>query len=45
MIRYGTLTTPLDISDGAPHLTDKPSLGVELDIDFTRAHPDPEWQG
>ena len=38
------LTTPLDIRGGDLHLSDRPGLGVELDMDFIRAHPDPEWE-
>ncbi len=38
------LTVPLDIRDGDLHLSDRPGLGAELDMDFIRAHPDPEWE-
>ena len=39
------LETPLDIRDGTLHLTDAPGLGVELDMDYIEAHPDPTWRG
>ncbi len=35
---------PLDIKDGYLHLSDRPGLGVELNLDFIKAHPDPEWR-
>jgi galactonate dehydratase len=35
---------PLDIRDGYLHLSDRPGLGVELNLDFIKAHPDPDWQ-
>ena len=40
----GVLTEPLDVRDGALHLPDKPGLGVELDMDYINAHPDPNWE-
>jgi galactonate dehydratase len=35
---------PLDIKDGYLHLSDRPGLGVELNLDFIKAHPDPDWR-
>jgi len=35
---------PLDIRDGRLHLSDRPGLGIELNMDYVRAHPDPDWQ-
>ncbi len=29
--------------DGHLTLPDKPGLGVELDVEFMAAHPDPHW--
>jgi galactonate dehydratase len=37
------LSTPLDIRRGIMHLPDRPGLGYELDMDFVKAHPDPDW--
>ena len=37
------LTEPLDIRNGNLHLSDKPGLGYELDIDYIESHPDPDW--
>jgi galactonate dehydratase len=34
---------PLDIRDGYLHLSDRPGLGVELDLDYIKAHSDPDW--
>ena len=34
---------PLDIRSGALYLSDRPGLGVELNMDYIRAHPDPDW--
>ena len=34
---------PLDIRDGVLYLSDRPGLGVELDIEFIEAHLDPDW--
>ena len=39
------LNTPLDIRDGALYLPERPGLGVELDMDYLSAHPDPGWDG
>jgi galactonate dehydratase len=38
------LTEPLDIRDGYIHLPDRPGLGYELNHDFIKANPDPDWQ-
>ena len=32
------LVTPLDNSGGSLHLTDRPGLGVEMDLDYMRSH-------
>jgi galactonate dehydratase len=37
------ITHPLDIRDGYLHLSERPGLGVELNMDFLEAHPDPDW--
>ena len=37
------VTPGLDIRDGVLYLSDRPGLGVELNIDFIEAHPDPDW--
>ena len=29
---------PLDVRDGCLHLSERPGLGIELDVDFLRAH-------
>ena len=40
------ITEPLDIENGFLHLSKKPGLGIELDIDYIEANPDPdcEWK-
>ena len=38
------LATPLDIKNGVLTLPKKPGLGVELNLDFIKGHPDPEWE-
>ncbi|MCI0438315.1 MAG: mandelate racemase/muconate lactonizing enzyme family protein [Chloroflexi bacterium] len=35
---------PLDIRDGYLHLSERPGLGVELDVEYIEAHPDPDWK-
>ena len=36
---YGAfIDHPLDIRDGCLHLSERPGLGIELDVDFLRAH-------
>jgi galactonate dehydratase len=37
------LTTPLDIVDGRLRLSNRPGLGIELDMDMVRSHPDLDW--
>ena len=37
------IDSPLDIRHGSLHISDRPGLGVELDMDFVRAFPDPDW--
>ena len=39
----GVITEQLDVRDGALHLSNRPGLGIELDMDYLAAHPDPEW--
>ena len=38
------ITEPLDIRDGFLHLNNKPGLGYELNHDFIKSNPDPEWE-
>ena len=38
------VSRPLDIREGELFLSDRPGLGVELDMDFIRANPDPDWK-
>lgn len=38
------ITEPLDIENGFLHLSKKPGLGIELDIDYIEANPDPDWE-
>jgi galactonate dehydratase len=38
------VTSPLDVRGGYLHLSDRPGLGVELNIDYIEAHPDPDWR-
>lgn len=37
------ISHPLDIRDGVLHPSDRPGLGVELDVDYLDAHLDPDW--
>ena len=37
------INPPLDIRDGYLHLSERPGLGVELNLDYIKAHPDPDW--
>ena len=39
----GALLDGLEIRDGHLYLSDRPGLGVELDLDWVRAHPRPTW--
>ena len=34
---------PLDIRNGTFYPSDRPGLGVELNMDYIKAHPDPDW--
>ena len=34
---------PLDIREGTLYLSDRPGLGAELNMDYVRAHTDPDW--
>ena len=34
---------PLDVRNGMLYLSDRPGLGVELNMDYIEAHPDPDW--
>jgi galactonate dehydratase len=38
------VTPPLDIRDGYLYLSDRPGLGVELNVEYLEAHPDPDWR-
>jgi galactonate dehydratase len=38
------LKRPLDIRQGSLFLSDEPGLGVELDMDWVEANPDPAWR-
>ena len=38
------ISHPLDIQNGELFLSDRPGLGIELDMDFINANPDPEWR-
>lgn len=37
------ISHPMDIRDGRLHLSNRPGLGIEPDMDYIRAHPDPDW--
>lgn len=37
------ISHPLDIRDGVLHPSDRPGLGVELDVEYIEGHPDPDW--
>ena len=37
------ISHPFDIRDGELFLSDRPGLGVELNMDFIEANPDPDW--
>lgn len=37
------INPPLDIREGSLHLSDRPGLGVELNMDYVKAHPNPLW--
>jgi len=39
------LKTPLDIRDGVLYLSERPGLGIELDMDYLRANAAPGWEG
>ena len=34
----------LDIRGGTLYLSDRPGLGVDLNKDYIKAHPDPDWE-
>ena len=38
------ITEPLDIRDGFLHLNNKAGFGYELNQDFIKSNPDPEWE-
>ena len=41
---HNSFVTPaLDIRGGVLYLSDRPGLGVELNIEYIEAHPDPDW--
>lgn len=37
------INPPLDIRNGNLYLSDRPGLGIELNLDFIKSHLDPEW--
>lgn len=39
------LKTPLEIRDGDLYMPDKPGLGIELNVDYLKAHALPEFAG
>ena len=39
------LKTPLDIQDGVLHVSDRPGLGIEFDLDFFKTNAAPGWGG
>ncbi len=42
---YNTFIYPaLDVRDGYLYLSDRPGLGVELNVEYLEAHPDPDWR-
>ena len=38
------ISHPLDIRGGELYLSDRPGLGIELNTDYIKANPDPEWK-
>ena len=38
------ISAPLVIRDGELYLSDRPGLGIEVDRDYIKANPDPEWK-
>lgn len=38
-LHNSVLRTPLDIRNGVMHLTERPGLGVELDMEYISTHP------
>ncbi len=44
-IMYNTFVYPaLDVRDGYLYLSERPGLGVELNLDYIESHPDPDWR-
>ena len=43
-IHNALVDPPLDIRDGYLYLSDRPGLGVELNVEYLEAHPDPDWK-
>jgi galactonate dehydratase len=37
------IKTPIDVREGSLYLSDKPGLGVELDMNWIETHRDPDW--
>ena len=37
------ISHPLDVREGALHLSERPGLGVELDEEYIEAHLDADW--
>jgi galactonate dehydratase len=41
---YNAAVSPaLDVRDGWLYLSDRPGLGVDLNVEYLEAHPDPDW--
>ena len=40
----GALTEPLDVRNGYLRLSGRPGLGHELNMDWVKSHPVPEWE-
>jgi len=38
------ISNPLVIRDGGLYLSNRPGLGIEVDRDYIKANPDPEWK-
>ena len=39
------IDTPLDVRDGHLHVPEKPGLGLEMNMDYLRAHAVDGWSG
>ncbi|SVD74428.1 uncharacterized protein METZ01_LOCUS427282, partial [marine metagenome] len=38
------IDSPLNIVDGKLKMSEKPGLGIELDVEFIEAHLDEDWK-